>query len=579
MIIQLDSNYRDYNQYPYESEFILPINNQPYVKESSEIGTNLSRDYIRFFYKWVGNTSFTNPISKIQNDTLRVKYIPISKNSCIYIPNESVRNQTIKTDYFIGTIFWSNTTKLSASIIESKDLIITLDTDIFDIFFEYLNLNDLSNRSTSNFEFEGEIINPSTHKKNNLLILTNQFFVFAFQSSGILKGISPNFIIENVSKNWSRKISKVELNRNVILKEIPSYDSNDFFVVWDSNFKTRYGLSNEPFVNGVRDYEIIESDLDFQKGDILSYKDLKMQVEKVDSAGIVKILKIIYPGNSIFEKSIVLSNELNESKTVKINVSIIGSGVILDTNEVINIDTYMLSFVNINDVTALYYTIFERKNSIFYLDINNIQINILKEGYKIENNIYAYFIYYDKILPNLNAPLISYQNLMCVEMKILSISLPNLPVCGYNIRLADFPYLLLTVCNSNGQSCEIKQNLISNIPATQKTNFILPIANVRNPELNFVSLTTNQTAIFKFSPRDSLLFRIFLPNGQLLKFNVFEQKNIFNFNCNPLTLPLNSYFSVQGEETNLYPPNTNSKLIYPYILEHGISIVLQFDFL
>ena len=578
MIIHLDSNFRNYEEYPYSSEFILPINNKPSdVKRLSDVrSTNLTRDYLRFYYKWIGNSSFNNPISKIKNDTLIIKYIPISPNKCIYISESSTNNYTKRDDYFIGTIFWSELTNLSASIINYDAYVMSMDADIFDIYFENICLYDVQspNVSTKIFELEGYVINPSIHQKSNLVILGSPSYVSSVQNQGVLKGINKNQIIENVTKNWSRKIKKVENNRNIILEEVPSYDSNDFFIVWDSDYKKKYELINEPFLNGVRDFEIIESDSGFKNGDIVKYNDLTMEVLEVNNEGVIKILKIVYPGNDILEKDITLTDETRE---VKINISLIGSGIILNVNEFIDINNYMISVVSIEQNEVFYYSIFEKKDNIIYLDINDIQLNTIKKNYIIPNNVYSYFIYFESVLPNLNAPIIPYQNLVCTEMKIISISLPNLPVCGYNIRLADFPYLLLSVCNSNGQSCEIKQNLISNIQTSQKSNFLLPIANVRNPELNFVTLTTRQKAFFKFSPRDSLLFRIFLPNGQLLKFNAFERTEFFRFNCQPLSLPLNSYLSIIG--SNEAPTKTNSKLVYPYVMEHGISIVLEFNFL
>lgn len=590
MIIQLDSNFRNYKEYPFESEFILPINNRPSdIKRLSDIrSVNLTRDYVRYFYKWVGNTSFNNPLSKVRNDTLEIRYIPIAPNKCIYIPEPKTIQFTERNDYFIGTVFWSELTNLSSTIIEYHANVMTMAENVFDVYFENLCPKDV--QDSKMFELKGYVVNPSTHQKNNLLVLGSQSFIFAVQNVGIAKGINSNQIIENVTKNWSRKINKIEENRNIILENVPSYDSNDFFIIWNSDFKKRYKLENEPFVNGVQNFEIIESNSDFTKGDIVTFQDLSMEVVQVDYKGVIELLRIIYPGNNILEKFITLSDG---TRQVKINVSTINNGVILNVNEFINIGNYMLCIISTNSNKVEYYVILDKKDNIIYLDISTVLIEILKESHKIlDDNVYAYFIYFDNVLPNLNTPLIPYQNLVCVKMSILSISLPNLPVCGYNVRLADFPYLLLSVCNSNGQTCEIKQNLISNIPASQKSNFLLPIANVRNPELNFVSLRTNQVAFFKFSPRDSLLFRVFLPDGKLLKFNVFEPTQSFRFNCDPLTLPLNSYISTDNEpirtpegfittpaDPTIYPPKTNSKLVYPYVMEHGISIVLQFDFL
>ena len=187
MIIQLDSNFRNYQEYPFESEFILPINDRPSdIKRFSDIrSVNLTRDYIRFFYKWIGNTSFNNPLSRVQNDTLEINYIPISPNQCIYIPEPSTEPFTKKNDYFIGTIFWSQLTNLSATIIKYEANIMTMAENVFDVYFENLCPKDVNDRKM--FELQGFVINPSMHQKNNLLILGSQFFISSVQNVGILK--------------------------------------------------------------------------------------------------------------------------------------------------------------------------------------------------------------------------------------------------------------------------------------------------------------------------------------------------------------------------------------------------------
>ena len=152
-----------------------------------------------------------------------------------------------------------------------------------------------------------------------------------------------------------------------------------------------------------------------------------------------------------------------------------------------------------------------------------------------------------------------------MEAQLVSLILPNLPICGYNIRLADIPYVFVTLCNSQGQGCEIQSTIYSNVPSASSNNFMCPIANVKNPRLNFVLVSCPQKGIFKFSPRDTLQFRVSLPNGQILKY--INNKYAKLFDCPPLDIPLN------------LNRKRNEKVIYPYILNNSISAVFEMRFL
>jgi len=48
-------------------------------------------------------------------------------------------------------------------------------------------------------------------------------------------------------------------------------------------------------------------------------------------------------------------------------------------------------------------------------------------------------------------------------------------------------YLLIAFSNSQGTLFEVQSQIFSNVPASSNCNFICPISNVKNPDLNFVS--------------------------------------------------------------------------------------------
>ena len=204
--------------------------------------------------------------------------------------------------------------------------------------------------------------------------------------------------------------------------------------------------------------------------------------------------------------------------------------------------------------------------------------NLLIDAFLPNKLLRAYFIVYYTIFPNVVIPFVASQNSICCQVRLVSLSLPNLPVCGFDARLSDFPYLLIAFSNAQGNVSDIQGQIYSNVPATNNCNFVCPISNIKNPELDFISITTKQYGIFRFKPRDSLRFQILLPNGEILRysrsgvsFTILEKvTGIFNQRkqiCVPLNVPLNKITS------------TSSKIIYPFVLNNNVNAVFDFQIL
>ena len=234
-----------------------------------------------------------------------------------------------------------------------------------------------------------------------------------------------------------------------------------------------------------------------------------------------------YPGNRVSVGSLLLQQE-NGSGSLTIHVKKTGNG-----------------FVTLSDVKHVYPNLVvgvinQKRNKIQYYNIDKIEKNIIYILYHVDDlievksvlPIYIYTIPYEKTFPNLVVPMVPYNNLVCVETKLISLTLPNLPVCGYNIYLADIPYVLVNFCNAQGNGVEVLGNIYSNVPAVTNHNFMCPIANIRNPRLNFVILSCKEKSIFKFSPRDSLRFQVSLPSGEPLTYVNNRYQNVFA--CPPL---------------------------------------------
>ena len=79
MVIQIDSGFRDYQKYPYNSQMTFTVNGQPPEETNSNDirSTAITENFIQNAFQWVGNSSGNNPISKIPNDRFKTKIIPI----------------------------------------------------------------------------------------------------------------------------------------------------------------------------------------------------------------------------------------------------------------------------------------------------------------------------------------------------------------------------------------------------------------------------------------------------------------------------------------------------------------------
>ena len=64
MIIQIDSGFRDYQKYPFNSEMTININGQPKL-ENDVRSTNLTENFDKVI-QWVGNSSNNNPYQKFR---------------------------------------------------------------------------------------------------------------------------------------------------------------------------------------------------------------------------------------------------------------------------------------------------------------------------------------------------------------------------------------------------------------------------------------------------------------------------------------------------------------------------------
>lgn len=577
MILHLDSSFRNVNQYPQPSEFEIDVNGQP--PRSPDVFDArcqyFTDDYAQYSFKWIG-TTMVEGLSTIENDALPVSIIPIGPDRFIIVTfSEEIRNT--QNDYFVGTLFYDSLSRRSSPVVSYRREIftVTLAFSLFEDFFP-ITFTEQARTIRNNNVRDGYFINPTFSTGKNLLVLGSTKLIPETETEvALAQGLNTDLYVENVTQGWTTKVQSVSgIFRSVILESFPSYHSNDFFAIW--KVPTYTGKVDPPlFAHGILDFEIIHSTCGNKTGTRLETTDQKVRFEviRVDQCGRVLDLSCLFPGQDFRQGTHIslYQQGCTEPMVVEIRITRTANGFVPATFPVnlLSFQKYIVAFMDPSTFEILYFGILEVRPPLIYLNMTDETVIRVNEFWSLSPLRAFFLIPFKTFFPSVNAPLIADQNPVCYRVRITSISLPNLPVCGINILLSDVPYLMVTLSNANGSAVENYGTLISNNPYSSSVNFICPIANIRNPDIvRFVVVNSSQSVVFKFTPRNSLLFRVTLPNGELLRFtntsipymiSCLPQQSNSN-GCMNLNLPLNEI-----------PNNANAIRVYPYELSNLIS--------
>jgi hypothetical protein len=122
--------------------------------------------------------------------------------------------------------------------------------------------------------------------------------------------------------------------------------------------------------------------------------------------------------------------------------------------------------------------------------------------------------------------MVSQQEAVCYQVELMDLILPNKILnCGFGSRIAFYPYLYVELTNISGANVGMKNTIYSNNPNATSMIFRVPIYDVQNPIASaFVKLDGDgMVQTVKFKPNESIFFSVHLPNGELFK--VLEEEN------------------------------------------------------
>lgn len=122
--------------------------------------------------------------------------------------------------------------------------------------------------------------------------------------------------------------------------------------------------------------------------------------------------------------------------------------------------------------------------------------------------------------------LVSQQESVCYEIELLNLVLPNQELrVGVGGRIAFYPYVYVELQNTSGSSAGTKNIIYSNNPNATRMLFRAAIDDIndpiRSPFIKIDSDGMKQTV--KFKANDNLKFGVYLPNGQI--FDTFDSEH------------------------------------------------------
>ena len=141
----------------------------------------------------------------------------------------------------------------------------------------------------------------------------------------------------------------------------------------------------------------------------------------------------------------------------------------------------------------------------------------------------------DSVNPlNYTGSLVSEQQMVCYELKVANLILPNEYLrSGFGGLIAFYPYVYVEITNESAASGHERGLIYSNNPNAVTATFRLALNDINKPIVTkFVKQKGDMTQTIKFKPTDNLKFRVFFGNGDT--FTTITPDNIPPSMVNPL---------------------------------------------
>jgi len=608
MIIHLDSNFRNRALYPNPSSYTIEINGTPPPNTIFYDGRGcfLTDNQIIFSFYFFKNSPVI-PYTNYSNNSIVINICQVPNLQC-YMHIYSTTSQ----NYFIGYTVQDQITKYSSAV--------TMSFRTGNQFTLVLQ-NSITSETTGNCV----IINPSLTLGNNLLI--NGYSIFnQIPNIGyyLNDGIDNFSAIFNLTTGLETNILSVDKPfRNITFNPISNKNGigytvsvGDYIIVLN-NRPSKERVTNisftvlEMFPIGLKDFKVVSSNFlpnQVQVGDlfesifgnnldsVFQHQDDYFVINKnaLFNGGprkmvlqVYKILRdeIIYiiqnPGNDISTYNEYKFEKIGDStKSLTILCTATSFCVKVDKDaQFLDHKNFMVYFVNFFLAVPFYSVITKVQYDIIYMEnppfLNLDDVFVSLDSQLIYNRIgcIQYFSFY----PNLVMPL-SNTVQSCYKVRLSSITLPNLPICGTKFLLADYPYVLvsfgnITSTNVDGRSGTNNIGTIwSNNPFANSATFMCAIANIRSPDIiKFVVVRSAQVVSMKLNLSENLRFSVYLPNGTLIKYSKKFEINVEEQSFNSTKVCTDDESLTQADSefdgyTKVFPYNDDLSITATFVL-------------
>lgn len=145
---------------------------------------------------------------------------------------------------------------------------------------------------------------------------------------------------------------------------------------------------------------------------------------------------------------------------------------------------------------------------------------------------------------NYTGSTVSQDQLVCYEVELLNLILPNLELSTTKVLTSFYPYLFVEFSNMTTSLSRNVNAIYTNNQYGQSALFAVPISDVNSPESSqFLNLDNSKSIqTIKFKPNDTFHFRVFLTNGET--FTPFLKDTLPPLPPNPL-VQISAVFSVR----------------------------------
>lgn len=153
---------------------------------------------------------------------------------------------------------------------------------------------------------------------------------------------------------------------------------------------------------------------------------------------------------------------------------------------------------------------------------------------------------YDNFNPfTYTGSLVSQQEMVCYEIELLNVVLPNqVLLAGRGGRIAFYPYVYIELSNVSASGSGLRNVIYSNNPNSSSVTFRAPIDDIQNPQTStFIKIDGNgMVQTIKFKPNDNLFFKVTLSTGEI--YNTINQETVSPFKPNELA-QISALFSMR----------------------------------